>query len=253
MAAPLALQLYTLRETLEGDFAGVVRRVAEAGYLGVETAGFKGTTAQDAARLFRELDLEVVSAHSPLPLDDKKQEVLDTMAALGCKRLVCPWLPPEEFTSRESIRRVCDRLNQADAVARENGLTLLYHNHWFEPAPVDGTPAYQIMIEYLEPTVLFEIDTYWVKVGGLDPAAVVRELGSRVPLLHIKDGPAVDVEQPMTAVGAGALDWQPVIEAATEADWLIVELDRCATDMWEAVVQSYHYLTGKGYARGRQG
>ncbi|NWG15933.1 MAG: sugar phosphate isomerase/epimerase [Chloroflexi bacterium] len=253
MAAPLALQLYTLRDSLAVDFAGGIRRVAEAGYLGVETAGFKGTTVQEAVRLFQEHGLEVVSAHSALPLDDQKNEVLDTMAALGCKRLVCPWLPPEEFVSRDSIRRACDRLNQADAVARENSLTLLYHNHWFEPAPVDGTPAYQIMIEYLEPTVLFEIDTYWVKVGGLDPAAVVRELGSRAPLLHIKDGPAVDKDQPMVAVGAGALDWPSVIEAAVHADWLIVELDRCATDMWEAVVQSYHYLTGKGYARGRQG
>ena len=32
MTAPIALQLYTLRDLLEDDFTGGVRRVAEIGY-----------------------------------------------------------------------------------------------------------------------------------------------------------------------------------------------------------------------------
>ena len=35
-----------------------------------------------------------------------------------------------------------------------------------------------------------------------------------------------------------------------DVDWWIVELDRCATDMVEAVEKSYAFLT-EGYARGR--
>lgn len=250
MTAPIAIQLYSLRDTWAGGrFADVMRQVADMGYVGVETFGAVPTA--EAALLFRELGLEVVAAHSDLPLGEKKNAVLDTMAALKCKRVVCPWMPPEEFQSRDSIRRVCDKLNDADAVCRANGLTLLYHNHWFEPQPVDGKPAYQLMQEYLNPTVQFEIDTYWVKVGGLDPAAVVKELGSRAPLLHIKDGPG-DRNQAMVAVGDGYMDWSSLFAAADSTmEWAIVELDRCDTDMLQAVRNSYTYLTGKGYARGR--
>lgn len=252
MAAPIALQLYSLRDSLVNDFEGVIRKVAELGYAGVETAGFNGTTPQAAARLFQDSGLQVCSVHGALPLGDKKNEVLDLMGLLNCKYLVCAYFPPEHFDSRDSIKQVCDQLNQADEVARANGLTFFYHNHWWEYRnQIDGKPANQIMLEYLSPTVKLELDTYWVKTGGVDPSVILRALDTRVPLLHIKDG-STDENEPMVAVGDGVMDWSSVM-AAAKAEWLIVELDRCATDMLEAVAKSYQYLITKGYARGRKG
>ena len=68
--------------------------------------------------------------------------------------------------------------------------------------------------------------------------------------MHIKDGP-LDAAQDMQAVGTGKMDFPPIIEASHGAcDWLIVELDRCATDMMEAVEQSYEFLVDKELARG---
>ena len=251
MSPPIALQLYTLREALARDFAGTIRQVAAPGYVGVETAGFPNTTPGAAARLFKDLGLTVCSAHSPLPLSNKKQEVLDTLGALGCPRLVCASQPPELFQSVDGIRRVCETLNEASAVARAHGLTLGYHNHWWEFLPVggDGRRAYQVMLEHLAPEVFLEVDTYWIKAAGADPAAVLRELGPRAPLLHIKDGPATR-EAPMTAVGEGVMDFAAIAQASA-AEWWIVELDRCATDMQEAVQRSYTYLTTKGLAHGK--
>ncbi len=249
MSPSIALQLYSLREQLAQDFAGVIRRVADIGYRGVETAGFPGISVEQAARLFRELGLQTPSAHLPLPLGDEAAAALETAAQLGVQWVVCG-MPPEDFSDGDRIRRVCERLNQADAVVRAHGYTLLYHNHWWEfQAMADGRYPYQIMLEALEPTVQFEIDTYWVRTAGHDPASVLAEFAGRAPLLHIKDGPAT-VDAPMTAVGQGVIDWTTVHERHT-AEWWIVELDRCATDMFEAVAASYRYLTDKGYAAGR--
>lgn len=108
-----------------------------------------------------------------------------------------------------------------------------------------------MLLEQLDPGIFFEVDTYWVKVAGHDPAAVLRQLGSRAPLLHIKDGPADSTQAPMVAVGAGVMDWQAIIPAGSAAEWLIVELDRCATDMLRAVTDSFTFLTQKGYGHGR--
>ena len=72
MPAPIALQLYSLRELLNAGYAAGIRKAAEIGFIGVETAGFPGTTPQAAAQLFQELGLTVCSAHSPLPLGDKQ-------------------------------------------------------------------------------------------------------------------------------------------------------------------------------------
>ncbi|MEY4233701.1 MAG: hypothetical protein RL635_668, partial [Chloroflexota bacterium] len=41
------------------------------------------------------------------------------------------------------------------------------------------------------------------------------------------------------------------IAAAANAEWWIVELDSCATDMLQAVQQSYTYLTTNGLAHGK--
>ena len=251
MSAPIALQLYTLREAMAEDFDGVVRKVADVGYVGVEPAGFPGTTPEAGARLFRELGLEVPSAHTPLPIGEKKQEVLDTMEALGSRRIVSGQ-GPDDFNTMDRIKAACDRFNEASAVAVEHGMTFGIHNHWWEFLQVEGRYVYQVMLEHLAPEVFFEVDTYWVKTAGVDPAAVVRELGVRAPLLHIKDGPCTK-EAPMTAVGEGVVDFHSIVEAAGEtAEWMIVELDRCATDMMEAVATSYTYLIEEGLARGNK-
>ena len=127
------------------------------------------------------------------------------------------------------------------------------HNHWWEFLQVEGRYVYQIMLEHLDPAIFFQVDTYWVQTAGPDPAQVVKELGPRAPLLHLKDGPAVK-GKPHTAVGDGVLDFPSIVRAAEGvAEWLIVELDSCATDMLEAVEKSYQYLVGEGLARGNKG
>ena len=47
------------------------------------------------------------------------------------------------------------------------------------------------------------------------------------------------------------MDFPAIVQAGAEhTEWMIVELDRCDTDMVDAVQQSYDYLVGEGLARG---
>ena len=252
MSTPSALQLYTLRELLDQDFEGTIRKVANMGYIGVETAGIYGESPASAAKLFDELGLTVCSAHGTLPIGDKKQEMIDTMGALRCNRLIVPWQPPEKFRSLDGIKSICDALNEGAVVARSNGFTLGYHNHWFEYELLENRVPADIMLDHLESDIFFEVDVYWVQTAGQNPIEVVRRLGSRAPLLHLKDGPC-QIEAPMTALGEGLVDIPGVVTAGMgSTEWLVVELDRSATDMLEAVSKSYDYLIGKGLARGNK-
>lgn len=245
----LGLQLYTLREQLVSDYAGVMRQVAEAGYAGVEPAGFPGSSLQEAAALYRDLGLTVCSAHTPLPVGDDREPVLEQMRTLGATRIVSG-RRPEQFKDLASIRESCSLFNEAAANAAAVGMTFHIHNHWWEFGMLEGRRVHEIMLEHLDPAVGFEIDVYWVQTSGCDPASVIRRIGKRAPLLHIKDGPCAQGE-PMVAVGQGRVDMQAVAEAASEAEWFIVELDRCATDMIVAVRASASYLVEKGWVNGR--
>ena len=252
MTTPIALQLYTVRDLLAQDFEGTIRRVADMGYLGLETANMFGGSPASAAKLFGELGLTVSGAHSTLPLGDQKQEVIDTMGALRCERLIVAWQPPEKYKSLDGIKSICESLNEGAAVAKANGLQLGYHNHWFEYQPVENRIPADVMLEHLDPDIFLEVDVYWVQTAGQIPVEVVRRLGARAPFLHIKDGPC-QIEAPQTALGEGVVDIPGVVAAgAGSTEWLVVELDRCATDMLEAVHKSYQYLIGKGLGRGNK-
>ena len=86
-----------------------------------------------------------------------------------------------------------------------------------------------------------------------DVPALVAKYANRLPILHLKDGPLVQGE-PHTAVGGGKMDIPALVNAADPnvLRWLVVELDDCATDMMQAVRDSYEYLTSHGLAEGNR-
>jgi len=63
----------------------------------------------------------------------------------------------------------------------------------------------------------------------------------------VKDGP-VTAGDPMTAVGAGRMPVAKILAACPSAEWHVVELDRCATDILTAVRDSLTWLAGHGLA-----
>lgn len=236
----LALQLYTVRDALQADFDGTLRRITEMGYQAVETAGMYGGTPEQAARLFESLGLRVISAHVMLPLGDQKNAVLEMLDALRVKTLVCPWQAPENFTDVARIQAICDLLNAAHAELQPHGIRLAYHNHDFECIALpDGRLPLLYMAQQLPPEIVFEVDTYWVQTAGVHVPDLLTQLGERAALLHLKDG-STRREDSMVALGDGAMDFPAIVHASRAEAW-IVELDRCETDMLEAVAKSLAY------------
>jgi sugar phosphate isomerase/epimerase len=251
VTARISVQLYSLREESKQGLAPVLERLGRVGYAGVEAAGLHDLSPQEFTRCVAEAGMVVSSGHCGLVKPNQAAELLDAQQAIGVKQLVVAFLPPDRFVDQAGVSKSADHLNTFNEAVRARGMTLGYHNHWWEFSnKIGNETAHALLFRLLDPTVFAEIDTYWAKVGGADPARVVKDFGARAPLLHIKDGPADDTEAPMTAVGKGVVD-VAAIAAASRAAWHIVELDRCATDMFEAVQQSYTYLTQRGLAQGR--
>ena len=133
------------------------------------------------------------------------------------------------------------------------GMQVGYHNHWWEfDTCVDGIPAWRHMLDTARRTASFSrLTPIGRGLAARTSWSVLNTLGSRVAqVLHIKDGPADDPQADMMAVGSGVMDWPPIL-AASNVDWLVVEIDRCGTDMLQAVRDSATWLTGKGFARGQ--
>ncbi len=250
VAKPISIQLYTLRQHTASDMRGVLDRVAKIGYAGVEPAGLGGLTANEFSSLVEDLGMRVSSTHVQGRVDgDDLEAIVDDAASLGAPYVVVPFLPPEKFTEADSARRLAERISRAVPAVESRGLQLAYHNHWFEFVQVDGRSAFDVFVDALDPKVLLEVDIYWAQTGGADPVELVKRLGPRAPLLHVKDGPCTQ-DDAMLAVGEGKVDVPSVLGANDAVEWHIVELDRYDGDMWDAVERSYTYLTSNGLSAG---
>jgi sugar phosphate isomerase/epimerase len=175
---------------------------------------------------------------------EKKNEILDISATFGCKYLIVAHIGPNDTKDLDSVKALCDRVNESQANAKERGMTMMIHNHWWEYAELDGKLVVDHMLEMLDPAVLFELDTYWIKVAGVDPAARVQMMGKRSPVLHIKDGPGVR-EATMTVIGTGIMDIPAILKAGgVNTEWWIMEADFMDGDPLEIVRKSCEYMKG---------
>jgi sugar phosphate isomerase/epimerase len=248
---PIGVQMWTLNTLAATDLFGALERVAAIGYRGVELFGLHGHAPVKVREMADGLGIALSSALVRYRTGTAPRPLLDEMAALGVPTMSCG-LFPDEFESFRSVIDGVARLNQAAAIAAEYGIELAYHNHTAEfTRSFNGKSWYDVLWEHLDPRVIAEIDIYWTKLGGADPARVVSSLGERVRYLHVKDGPAVDPQAPMVAVGSGSLDVTQILSAAPHARWHLVEFDRCSSDVFEVLQQSYNFLVGSGLSDGR--
>jgi sugar phosphate isomerase/epimerase len=226
---PVALQMYTVRDACEKDFAATLARVAEIGYAGVELAGTYGLTPDKMAGLLGELNLRAVGNHTALAaIRDNFEEVVALHQAVGAEWVIVPSLPKEMRESADALAAAGKALGESADRLADAGLKLAYHNHAFEFETYDGKVGYDILLQSASAKVFMELDVYWVRHAGGDPADLIRRLGPRCPLVHLKDMTPGD-EPTFAEVGHGVIDFDPIFAAAAEAAarWYIVEQDRC--------------------------
>jgi len=256
----IALQLYTVRDEIAKDIPATLKRLTELGIHNVETAFWpKNITVKEAGKYLNDVGLKVCSSHIEIPLDDKsKDAMLETAEAFNCKRMIWHgWPEDKRYSSIEGTKELIGVYNEAGRFAKANGLEFGLHNHWWEYRnKVDGRFVYEWLLEGVDNNIFFEIDTYWVKVAGHDPAKIITQFGKRAKLLHMKDGPAkwtdslpADKPEPMVALGKGTQNIPSIAKAALpNIEWMVIEMDVVDTDVFEAIKQSYDYLVKNKFA-----
>ena len=248
----LAVQLYTLREACERDFAAAVRDVARVGYRAVETAGYGNLkTAGEARKALDDAGLSVAGMHVPIEACEASMgRVLDDANAMGTTVVIVPWLEESQRTSAADWRRVGESLSRFAQAANARGIELAYHNHSFEFERFEGKTAMQILFDCASSDVKAELDVYWLAHGGEDPVGFIERFGKRTIALHLKDM-ARGAERRFAPVGEGILDFVAIAEAGRRVGmkYAAVEQDDCyGQPPLEAIRVSFENLKRLGIA-----
>lgn len=240
----LSVQLYSVREPLTADRAAALQRLIEIGFRQAEPFGFgPGVSLQD----IHDAGLATPSAHGKVIADDiDLSAAFGAAAEQGVQVLIDPAIAEERFATAETVASIADELNAAAAVAAGHGVQVGYHNHWWElEGDVAGTSPLEHLAALTDPAVVFEVDTYWVEVGGRRAVDVLGAIGDRVRFIHVKDGDASRDTLKQLPAGAGVVPVLDILAAAPQA-LRVVEFDAFDGDIFQGLEQSFTYLTTNG-------
>jgi sugar phosphate isomerase/epimerase len=198
----LGIATYSVKG-LESDIEGSFKALAADGYVVMEISNYdagKGTVAgykpADYAALAKKYGLTIISSHVRTKFDIKDIDgtltawgkVFDDHKIMGCKYVI---LPMNMWAGTvEGIKAECDLMNKIGDEANKRGIKFGYHNHNIEFATIPATDKIyeDFLIANTDPAkVLFEMDVYWITVGGQDPVSYLKKYPDRFKLLHIKD------------------------------------------------------------------
>ena len=166
-----SLQLFSLRDT--ATMAERFRIAAEAGYTGVEFAGYDDMSAAELKCLLREYGLRPAGSHIPIQwlLEDIGQCVR-YCAELGTETATCSgwdWEDKSEQTVADQIAF----LEKCAGKFEEAGIPFAYHNHYWEFEDHNGKRAIDAVLQNTEKLKL-QLDVMWVEYAGVNTVDFIK-------------------------------------------------------------------------------
>lgn len=241
-----AVQQFQLRTVIgtEKKARETLQAMKECGYDGIELNGFMikkmpiivriltrvagmpiGRSGKlDWRTLISESGLKVIAVHEDLgSILKRPQEIIAEAKSFRTEYVVVTGMHHFDFSDKEAVLGLTDRLNQAGKLLKEGGIRFLYHNHNCEFLKVEsGKTAYQLILEHTDPEyVNFEFDSYWPTEAGCNALELMQLLGERMKLYHINDrgsrvtGPTGSIlKSDSMELGYGNIDLVTLVEAA---------------------------------------
>jgi sugar phosphate isomerase/epimerase len=244
----LAVQLYTVRHFLQSarDVAVSLKKLQDIGYTAIESFPLN-ISVEELALILRDSGLKCCGTHElPHRILAQPEAVAERLDQLNCRNVIYPSPVGIDIMDPKQLRELTHGLNEAGAALLQRGKTLSYHNHAVEFVRVDRKPILQTIFEQTSASnVHAEIDTYWVQLGGGDPADWCRRLKDRLRLIHLKDYAFTPENEPaMAEIGQGNLDWHKIIKAADDAgcEWFVVEHDEPSGDPFMSLRKSFTWI-----------
>ncbi len=248
----IALQLYTVREMAQKDFIGTLKQVAAIGYKGIEAGGtLGGLPVKELREILDDLGLRFVGGHIGVNnINSGLEALLEDYVALGAGYIGTAWLPEEYRKDEAGWQRAGRLLEKAATMCIKHDLTFFHHNHNMEFVKYeDGRYGFDVLLDSTDPfLVKAELDVYWAQLAGVDPAAYLRHLDGRAPLIHLKDMTA-DEQRTFEIIGDGVLDFPAIFSAgdALNVDWYIVEQDQTPKGEIASARASYNNIVQRGW------
>lgn len=240
---------------LEGNPIEALKFISDCGYKELEFEGDFGLGQDRAKKYIKDLGLiPLIGGAAMYGITQDTQAFAKSIKDSldwGKKYFACyyPFLDGNQKVPIEEWKRICDRLNKAGKICKENGLKLLYHNHFYEFQLTEGSIPYDIVLQYTDPDLIsMEMDLYWVAKASRNPIDFMKKYPNRFEVLHVKDMDYT-LEKGFAYVGQGQMNFENIFSYSQIAGvkHYIVECDEPKNNK-DCIHDSAVYLRNMKYA-----
>ena len=227
------VQTFTIRKKQKKNLEAAYLPLAQMGVRQLEIARihFNAKTGKAVQAVAQKHGLQVAAIQvKPWHVADEMEAVLDFCCCTGCRRVVISQLPFScIFGSEQKFYDFVDTLDALSDRYEAHGIQLAYHHHNWEYITLSSGKTR--MEELLEKTqrIHFVHDTYWTTKCGLSSPQQIRQFGSRLLGIHLRDltlyQKGMQVLSGDAAIGTGIVDFRQVLQAAEETgcQYLVIE------------------------------
>jgi sugar phosphate isomerase/epimerase len=173
------LQIYSVRDALQEDFAGTISRIAKMGYKNVEAYGLNkdglilGKDPKEYAKIVSDSGMKVVATHCDYFDHNDSNAFIEAAQAAGIEYVIIPSTPSDK---RDNFYAVAENLNHIGENMKSSGLKFGYHNHDFEFIKDGDELRYDILLENTQSVLVsLEMDLFWVTMGGQNPMDYIEK------------------------------------------------------------------------------
>ncbi len=235
---PIGYQSYVLRDEINKDIVGTLKKTFEMGYQHVEMCspfgyapGTFGALAKYSGKELKNIvndsGLACYSAHFTWnELDKHLDQRIAFAHDMGLKHMVCSG--GLYGKTMDDLKKQCDTLNKIGDKITKAGLVAGYHNHNGEfEQKKDGRPDYDIILEQLDPKyVKMQFQVAAIQVG-YKAADYFRKFPGRFISAHLQDYSTNDHNKQIILGEKGLVDWKDFFDAAKIGGlkWVYVEME----------------------------
>lgn len=231
---PLGFQVWTVREELQKDFPGTLKKMAALGYETVEMCSPPGYgwsslvkySGREMLQIITEAGLKFESTHYGMAeLRDNLDERIAFAAESGQKQIILSsfWLP--KTATLDDWRKAADELNEIGRKTKAAGIQTGFHNHHDEFGVIGGVLIYDELLKSFDPDLVkMQFQVAVVNIG-FHAADYFSQYPGRFISAHLADWSYL--ENKNVALGQGVVDWKRFFAAARRGGIknIFVEMD----------------------------
>jgi sugar phosphate isomerase/epimerase len=268
----ISIQEYTFAEYIgfgtgpanQARLREVLAFLRDTGYRNIELFTLSGLSATQMRALLDEYGIKASARHvdvgsptAPANID----RIIEENRILGIKYFGSGATP--NYATEAQWVAYAEYLDAVGERARKAGQTLMVHNHnWEFERQFADVSAYETLLAHTDPrNVVFQVDLYWstrglgtaegaTSVAQADDlsAELVRRLGNRAQLFHVKDMATGAFPGRIEIVGAGGIDFPSIFGASKgPVSYYVIEHDPrfgdSSFDPFQAATAGFAYLS----------